>query len=77
MQSVYGIRSNNCSPAEGAASLACSWLLMCGYGVEVWRQLGSAHVCTSNNPGLLAAALDLMAVLDSTPDGRQAIADLL
>ena len=76
MQPVYSIRSDQCSTALGAANLACAWLVMCGFGVEVWRQLGCAHVSASSNPGLLAAALDLMAVLDSTPDGRQAVADL-
>lgn len=67
-------------PAQSAAAalnLASAWLQLCGYDIDVWRLIGCAHVSASTNPGLLAAALDLLAVLDSTPDGRQALADLL
>lgn len=65
------------SGLQAVGNLACSWLMQCGYGIEVWRQIGSAHVCGSSNPGLLAAALDILAVLELTAEGRQVLADLL
>lgn len=65
------------SGLQAVGHLACYWLLQCGYGIEVWRQIGSAHVCGASNPGLLAAALDILSVLELTAEGRQVLADLL
>ena len=76
MAYVYGFLPNQNAAAK-AAGLACAWLVQSGYDLEVWRQIGAAHVFDTQSPGLLAAALDLLSALDSTPDGRQAIADLL
>lgn len=80
MQSVYS--SSLTAPKEQAdmpqktAELAGAWLISCGYHIDVWHRLGAAHVTTSGNSGLLAAALDLLRLLDSTHEGRQAIANL-
>jgi hypothetical protein len=59
------------------ASMACDWLCLAGCSVDMWRGLGAAQVAASPRPGLLAAALDLLRLLDSTPQGRQAIAQLV
>lgn len=59
------------------ASMACDWLCLAGCSVDMWRGLGAAQVAVSRQPGLLGAALDLLRLLDSTPQGRQAVAQLV
>lgn len=60
------------------ACTAAQWLLACGRSIELRDRLTRAECLGRNDAtgGLLAAALDLIDVLELSPQGREALANL-
>lgn len=64
---------------RGIAATAMHWLRLADLPPRFWRQLTPSHCVSAARPehnGLVAAALDMLAVLDASPQGRKALADL-
>ena len=57
--------------------LVAAWLSLAGYDMHVHCHLGAALAGSSKRPDLMAAAMDVLVALKSTPNGRQALADFL
>ncbi len=63
----------------GVAATAGNWLHIADFPAKKWRQLRASHCLSAVRPehyGLVAAALEMLAVLDASPQGRKALADL-
>lgn len=60
------------------AQTACLWIELGGCHRRLWRSLGAAHAVAdaSGKGALLAAGLDMLALLDSSSHGRQALRQL-
>lgn len=64
---------------HGVACHAALWLEQCGQHHSMRDLIGHTHCVSGAGPreqALMAAALDLLRLLDRSPHGRQAIADL-
>ena len=60
------------------ARTACLWVDLGGGHWRTWRSMGAAHAVAdaSGKGALLAAGLDMLALLDSSSHGRQALGQL-
>lgn len=63
--------------ATQLAEMSQAWLFLCGYSLQYHASLSAVLAGSSPRPDLMLAALDVLEALKSTPDGRQALADLL
>ena len=74
---VYSPIQPNQTLADRLLPVVSAWLLLSDYDIALHGQMGHALLANSKRPDLMAAALDALAVLKSTPEGRQALANFL
>lgn len=64
---------------HGLAATAALWFRLAGHDIRSRQGIGAMHCASHESPELgavLAAALDLCDLLELSPQGRKAIADL-